>query len=109
MQLGGIQLNELQLEAVKKALGGDREVVREAEKLAGVAHVPAQAAYGLRRQTVDGTDELRVSDRAQQIAEGWKDVQTMKTIYADPQPRWAIKRRPPRPCGAPGWAARSSD
>lgn len=64
---------------------------REAEKLAGVAHVPGQAAYGPRRQTVDGTEELRGSDRAQQIAGGWKDVQTPKTIYADPQLRWVIK------------------
>ena len=63
---------------------------RLAEKLAGVAHQPGRAAYGLRRQAVDGTQELRVSDRAQQIAGGWKDIQTPKTIYADQQPKWAM-------------------
>jgi integrase len=101
-----IQLNEVQLEAVQKALGGYLRVLeaieadyhlfpggrlrqavahvddgpcsrmvigkwfRLAEKLAGVAHVPGRAAYGLRRQAVDGTEELQVSDRARQIAGG---------------------------------------
>jgi integrase len=62
-----------------------------AEKLAGVAHVHGRAAYGLRRQAVDGTEELKVSDRARQIAGGWKDIQTPNTIYADQQPKWALK------------------
>jgi hypothetical protein len=122
-----IQLNDLQLEALQKALGGylrvleateadyhlfpggrlrkavahadkgpcSRGVVAKwfklAEKLAGVAHVRGRAAYGLRRQAVDGTEELKVSDRARQIAGGWKDIQTPNTIYADQQPKWALK------------------
>lgn len=122
-----IQLNDVQFEAVQKALGGYSRILetaqadyhlfpggrlrkavahgdsgpcsrmvigkwfRLADKLAGVAHVPGWAAYGLRRQAVDGSEELQVSDRARQIAGGWMDIQTPNTIYADQQPKWALK------------------
>ena len=45
----------------------------------------------MRRQAVDGIEELRVSERAQQIAGGWKDIQTPKSIYASQQPKWAME------------------
>ncbi len=62
----------------------------EAERLAGIPHVPGRAAYGVRRVAVDGFIDLGISEEGLQNAGGWDNSQMPKEVYAE---RGRVKHR----------------
>lgn len=68
-----------------------REWFNEAEKLAGVTHVPGRGWVGMRRTGVDGAKEERISREGLQEAGGWSTTQVPDSIYAKQQQAWAAK------------------
>jgi integrase len=62
---------------------------KEAEQLAGIAHVKGRGAYGLRRAAVDGAKELGISREGLKEHGGWVDSQMPDQVYADQEADYA--------------------
>lgn len=62
---------------------------REAERLAGIPHVPGRGPYASRRGAVDAAKEAKISREGLQPFGGWADAQTPDAIYADRDANYA--------------------
>ncbi len=63
--------------------------MKDAERLAGVTHMPGRGLYGLRRQGVDGAMTENISPEGLQAWGGWADGQIPDRIYRDTKRRGA--------------------
>ena len=63
---------------------------KQAERLAGIAHIRGRDGCGLRRATVGGARKERVPEEATKNLFGWKDL-TMVGTYGEEQPDWALQ------------------
>ncbi len=62
---------------------------REAERLAGIPHLPGRGPYGSRRGGVDAAKELQISREGLRAWGGWVDQQMPDRTYADQEAEYA--------------------
>lgn len=62
---------------------------REAERLAGIPHIPGRGAYGSRRTNVDEGKKRGISREGLKAWGGWSDTQVPDAIYAEQEQEYA--------------------